>query len=181
MNRLSELNKFRLDLLKSVAKINGIEIEYTNIHKKDPLCNGYALTHKGLIYIDQSIKGTVGEVCALSEEMGHCLYPPRVSHADYHCLAKFKKLSIQQQDDIEVIVEENERLAHSWGTSFIIPDKDFWDFVKDGPKEMARMIEYFDVTDWFMRRKIGLMCRKYKVNRREMIKKPLLSSDFSVL
>ena len=158
-------------LLQEIAYAHGIEIAYKNLHAKHPQLDGYAWPYQGLIVLDESLQGKLRqEKCVLAEEIGHCLYPPAAGHISYH-YAGYRHLSQWERDNLAVLVTKDERLALHWGTSFLIPDKAFWEYAQKGPHEWWEWLEHFDVEDWFMRAKFGFMRTKHPFKWREMIKR----------
>lgn len=159
-------------LLQEIAYAHDIEITYENLHyTKHPLLEGYAWPAKGMIILDESLRGkATQEKCVLTEEVGHCLYPPVANHIAYH-YAGYRQLDCWERDNLAVLVAKDERMALRWGTSFLIPDKVFWEYAQKGPHEWLDWLEYFDVTDWFMRAKFGIMRTKHPFKWRELVKR----------
>ncbi len=149
-------------LLQETAYTHGIEIIYEDLrYTKHPLLKGYAWPGKGLIVLDKSLRSRPKqEKCVLAEEIGHCLYPPIANHIAYH-YAEYQHLNCWERDSLAVRVTKDELTALHWGTSFLIPDKNFWDYANKWPYDWLDWLDYFDVEDWFMKYKFWFMRTKH--------------------
>lgn len=160
-----------INLLYHIIERLGIILRYENLHAKHHLLDGYAWPARGLIVLDTSLRSNPRqEKCVLAEEIGHCLHPPTASHISYH-YAGYRHLGQWERDNLAVLVAKDERLALQWGTSFLIPDKMFWEYARQGPHEWWEWLEHFDVEDWFMRAKFGFMRTKHPFKWRELVKR----------
>lgn len=151
-----------------LADLYGIKVCYRDIHGSRPDIDGYACTRHGLIYLDWSIKGTRQAKCVADEEVGHCLNPPIANHITFHS-NRYWQLSHDERDNLRVLAAKDERAARKWATGFEIPDRDFWAFAADGPREWRDWLERFEVTDWFMEEKVGFMRVQRHFKWREMV------------
>ncbi|WP_288959447.1 hypothetical protein [uncultured Aminobacterium sp.] len=106
--------------------------------------------------------------CVLAEEVGHILYPSPFDSIQYH-IAEYWDYDFYQRGYISYRHVKSERAALLWATSFLISDKEFWDFANQGPHEWWEWLEHFDVEDWFMRRKIGFLRTKQRFRWRDAI------------
>jgi len=52
---------------------------------------------------------------------------------------------------------QDERKAMQWATDYLIPDVELMKALKVGCRSCFELAEYFDVTEWFMYRKLGLL------------------------
>jgi len=159
----------KLLLLNQIAEDQKIRIKYRNLKYKHPQLEGYAWPARKLIVLEKSIKNELRkEICILSEEIGHCIYPPTTSHVVYH-IAEYYDMNHWERDKLAHSVAKDERTALGWATSFIIPDVEFWEFAKT-PHEWWEWLEHFYVEDWFMRAKIDFMRTKHPFKWRQIIK-----------
>lgn len=162
MNKILTLNQ--------IADAQGIRIKYENLRNTHPQLEGYARPIRKLIVLEESLKSDPRkEQCILSEEIGHCIYPPTTSHVVYH-IAEYYDMNHWERDRLALSVSRDERTALGWATSFIIPDAEFWEFAKS-PHEWWEWLEHFYVEDWFMRAKIGFMRLKQPFKWRQVIKR----------
>jgi Zn-dependent peptidase ImmA (M78 family) len=81
--------------------------------------------------------------CVFVEEIGHFYTAPRTNLLTVHTSANFKTMESQ-----------DERKAAKWGTDFLIPDSEFIKALEAGHRSCYELAEYFDVTEWFMYRKL---------------------------
>lgn len=83
--------------------------------------------------------------CVLAEELGHYKTSPRTNLITTYTSANLKL--IQSQD---------ERKAVQWATDFLIPDVQLIEAFRAGCRTCFELAEYFDVTEWFMYRKLHM-------------------------
>ncbi len=151
-----------------LSETMGLCVTHENLHRRHPGLDGYARPARGLIFLDHSIRGTRQGICVLSEEVGHCLYPPAADHLTYHS-REFWQLSQAQRDNLSIMATKDERAALLWATEYVIPDWKFWAFYSRGPHNWWHWLEHFEVEDWFMRTKVGFMRCKHPFKWREMV------------
>lgn len=72
-------------------------------------------------------------------------------------------------DNLAVMVAKEENEALLFATSLLIPDKAFWEYFEAGPHEIWEWCEHFQVTEWFMRRKMGFMRTKQRFRWKDAI------------
>ncbi|MDD2297632.1 MAG: hypothetical protein PHX79_07450 [Sphaerochaetaceae bacterium] len=160
-----------IQTLCQILKTKNIKIIYADLHSKNPQLEAYTVPQKQQIIMDKSLPcRPCQHKCVLAEEVGHVLYPPLVSTTQYH-IAEYWDLDFHQRGNISYRNSKSERAALLWATSFIIPDDEFWEFAQEGPWERWEWLERFDVEDWFMRRKVGIMRTKKRFKWREIVKR----------
>lgn len=84
--------------------------------------------------------------CVLAEEIGHFYTSPRTNFISSYTSANLK-----------IIQSQDERKALQWATDFLIPDRELFKAVQSGYRSCYELAEYFDVTEWFMYRKLGFL------------------------
>lgn len=84
--------------------------------------------------------------CVFAEEIGHFYTAPRTN-----------LLMTYTSANLSAMMDQDERKAMQWATDFLIPDVELSEALKVGYRSCYELAEYFDVTEWFMYRKLGLM------------------------
>lgn len=145
------------ELLDVIRKRN-IILRYENLHRfgsgldglyvLDPLIGHLIILDNTLLFRYRQHR------CVLAEEIGHSFYPPRPSHIRFH------KNRCKACDNDAVIMEQDEQKALKWATDFLIPDAKLWQAMFEGYRTVSELTDYFDVEDWFLRKKIGFIRRK---------------------
>lgn len=137
-----------------------IRVIYRDLNKHSTGLLGEADTFKRTITLDHSLISYQREhKCVLAEEIGHILYPPRPGHIAYHARGYYDTDHIERCN-IRATVAQDERAALDWATSVLMPDVEFWRAVKGGDNTLNKLAEHFEVTEWFVRIKIGYIRRK---------------------
>lgn len=142
--------------------VEGLEVKliYGNLNKNDIGLLGKADASKRLITLDHSLTNYRREhKCVLAEEIGHILHPPRPGHVAYHARGYYDTDHIERCN-IRATVAQDERKALDWATGVLMPDVEFWRIVEKGENTLYQLADWFDVTDWFVRIKIGYVRRK---------------------
>ena len=160
----------RLLLLQEIAYSEGFRIEFRDMHRRNPLLDGLMSAKHMVIALDESIRGTLQEVCVLAEEVGHVMRPPMIDHTLFH-FAGYRDTyqDFWQRDNIELSVSRDERHALEWATEFLIPDQLFWDYAQQGKHEWWEWLEHFEVEDWFLKYKVNFMRTKHKFKWRDIL------------
>lgn len=110
--------------------------------------------------------------CIAAHELGHHFYPPRnTSHTVF-----FHRNSYCSDSQKEIIVSQDENRALRWATELLMPSAEVWAAIKDGHNTVPLLSDYFSVTEWFARAKIGYMRRgardvRVKLKWRDVIKR----------
>jgi len=84
--------------------------------------------------------------CVFSEEIGHFYTAPRTNLLKVHASA-----------NLQAMESQDERKAARWATDFLISDHDLTNALESGYHSCYELAEYFDVTEWFMYRKLGFL------------------------
>lgn len=104
-----------------------------------------------MIFLDKSLpKYPRLHKCVLAEELGHYYTAPRTSIIQVHTSAY-----------INIIMDQDERKALKWATNFLISDKSLFQAYKMGLHTCYDLAEYFDVTEWFLFRKLSFIRARY--------------------
>ncbi len=111
--------------------------------------------------LDNSLKFCTREQkCVLAEEIGHVLYPLRPGHIAYQARGYYDIDNIERSM-IKAFVAQYKRRALDWASNALIQDDvEFWRALKEGESTLYDLHEYFSVTEWFLRLKIGYIRRK---------------------
>ncbi len=149
-----------LDTLLLITDTLGIKVKFKDLNRNHIGLLGKADANKRKVVLDNSLKFCMREQkCILSEEIGHILYPPRPGHIAYHARGYYDIDNIERSI-IKVTVAQDERRALDWATNALIPDVEFWRAVEEGENILYQLADWFEVTEWFMRIKIGYIRRK---------------------
>jgi len=84
--------------------------------------------------------------CVLAHEIGHFYTSPRTNI-----------LSVHPSSNDRAIESQDERKAMQWATDFLIPDRELDHALAEGYRSCFELAEYFDVTEWFVYRKLNLL------------------------
>lgn len=84
--------------------------------------------------------------CVLAEEIGHFYTAPRTN-----------LLMAYTSANLKAMMSQDERKAIQWATDFLVPDVELVKALEAGCRSCYELAEYFDVTEWFMYRKMGLL------------------------
>lgn len=143
-----------------IAESLGIKVSHVDLHKTSTGLLGKADALNKKITLDYSLKDCPREhKCVLAEEIGHILYPPQPGHIAYHARGYYDIDNIERSM-IKVTVAQDERKALDWATGVLMPNVEFWRAVKEGENTLCKLADWFDVTEWFVRIKIGYIRRK---------------------
>ena len=149
-----------LERLYLIADALDIKVYFKDLNKNYTGLLGKADATKREIILDISLKDNRREQkCVLAEEIGHILYPPRPGHIAYHSRGYYDYDNIKRSM-IKVTVAQDERMALDWATNALISDVEFWRAIEEGENTLGHLQEYFSVTEWFIRLKIGYIRRK---------------------
>lgn len=99
--------------------------------------------------------------CVAAHELGHHFYPPRSGFIAFH----HNNIFNSQQ---EITTHQDENKALRWGTELLMPSGDVWDAIDDGYDTVPALAEFFDVTEWFARAKIGYIRREERAKGRRL-------------
>jgi len=100
-----------------------------------------------LIVLDKNLRHSHRlHKCILAEEIGH-----------FYTAARTSILSVHTSANLKTIESQDERKAGQWSTDFLIPDRELIKALESGCRSCFELAEYFDVTEWFMYRKLGFL------------------------
>lgn len=157
-----------MDRLWSIIEKERIAVKYRNLKQEQESLLGlyfYCEMAGPIIILDNSLKDFQRiHKCVLAEEIGHFYTSPRSNY-----LVAYTSYASQ------LAMSQDERKAHQWATDFLIPDIELFKAVEDGFRSCYELAERFEVTEWFVHRKMGFlkMCFRrtgLKVRGRELFK-----------
>lgn len=136
--------------LWEIVERENICVRYQDFCNIPENIQGLYLYHKQigpLIILDKQIQHSRRlHKCVLAEEIGHFYTSPRTN-----LLVSYTSVNLQ------VIESQDERKAIQWATDFLIPDHELIKALEKGYRSCFELAEYFDVTESFMYRKLGLL------------------------
>ncbi|GBF35503.1 Gp23-like protein [Desulfocucumis palustris] len=143
----------KIQSLWEIAEKEGIEVRYTNLHKKDPKLNGLYVWAYNLpiILLDNSLQWNWPQFrCVFAEEVGH-----------YYTSAKSNLLIAQPSYQDKMNLSRDEYRAMCWATDYLIPDIDLNSAINSGkissPSELS---DYFEVTEAFLNHKLEIFKKR---------------------
>jgi len=86
--------------------------------------------------------------CVLAEEIGH-----------FYTAARTNLLSVHTSANLQTMEAQDERKAAQWATDFLIPDCELVRALEAGYLSCFELAEHFDVTEWFIYRKLEQLSR----------------------
>lgn len=138
-----------MNRLWDIINKEGIEVIYLPLKSTPEELNGLYLCDEGhpIIALDENLpEQTRLFKCVLAEEVGH-----------YMTAAKTNVLTAHIGYRQEIEMSRDERKALMWATDFLIPDGELIQMVNSGLRSCYELAEHFDVTHWFMLRKLTFM------------------------
>lgn len=136
--------------LWDIVASENITVRYKDLSRAPEKVHGLYLYGKQLgplIILDKHIEHSYRLFkCVLAEEIGHYYTNPRTDILTAHTSANLK--AMQSQD---------EKKAMQWATDFLCPNNELEKALKAGCRDCFELAEYFDVTEWFMYRKMDLL------------------------
>ncbi|WP_298203113.1 ImmA/IrrE family metallo-endopeptidase [Desulfosporosinus sp.] len=141
------------DVIKKLWDIvnkENIEIRYKDFSLLPENINGLYIYDQRLgplIILDKSLTHSHRlHKCVLAEEIGH-----------HFTAARTNLLSVHTSANLQTMEAQDERKAAQWATDFLIPDCDLVKALEAGCHSCFELAEYFDVTEWFMYRKLSFL------------------------
>jgi len=139
-----------MEKLWDIVEKEAITVHYDDFSNTPEGIHGLYLYHKRigpLIVLGEHLHHSRRlHKCVLAEEIGHHYTAPRTSLLTAHASANLKAMESQ-----------DERKAMEWATSFLIPDRELAKAVGLGYRSCFELAEYFDVSEWFVYRKLNLL------------------------
>ncbi|MDO0824039.1 ImmA/IrrE family metallo-endopeptidase [Desulfosporosinus nitroreducens] len=127
-----------------------IEIRYKDFSSLPENINGLYIYDQRLgplIILDKGLHHSYRlHKCVLAEEIGH-----------FYTAARTNVLTVHTSANLQTMESQDERKAGQWATDFLIPDKEFVKALEAGCRSCFELAEYFDVTEWFMYRKLDFL------------------------
>lgn len=137
----------------------GIYLEYASLFEKANVHGLYLSDSKtNVIILDGNLDKPENiklHKCVLAEEIGHHFTSPRTILYQLHGSCSLDRLKLKQ-------IAQDEYKALVWATNFIMPNVEFNRAVSEGCRSVYDLSEWFDVTPWFVYRKLGIIKRKYR-------------------
>jgi len=141
------------DILKRLWDIvnkENIKVRYKDFSQLPENIHGlYLYDHKlgPIIVLDKQLLHTHRlHKCVLAEEIGH-----------FYTAARTNLLSVHTSANLQTMEAQDERKAAQWATDYLIPDGELFKALEAGYCSCFELAEHFDVTEWFMYRKLGLL------------------------
>ncbi len=157
-----------LDYLILMVEGLNIRLIYRDLNKNNVGLLGEADASNRTITLDCSLVDYPREhKSVLAEEIGHVLYPPRPGHIAYHARGYYDTDHIERCN-IRATVAQDERMALDWATGVLMPDVEFWRVVEEGENTLWQLADWFEVTEWFVRIKVGYIRRKARENGKRL-------------
>lgn len=139
-----------MERLWNIVDRENIDVQYKDLSHLPENINGLYLYYQRLgplIILDkQLLHFRRLHKCVLAEEIGHFYTNPRTN-----MLLSYTSINLQIKES------QDERKAIQWGTDFLIPDSELVKALAEGYRSCFELAEYFEVTESFMYRKLGLL------------------------
>ncbi|WP_088186347.1 ImmA/IrrE family metallo-endopeptidase [Desulfosporosinus sp. FKA] len=143
-----------MDKLWGIVKRENIGVRYRDFSQIPENIHGLYLYEENigpLIVLDKRLHYSHRlHKCVFAEEIGHFYTAPRTNLLTVHASA-----------NLQTMESQDERKAAQWATDFLIPDHELVKALESGHQSCSELAEYFDVTEWFMYRKLSL----FKITR----------------
>lgn len=170
--RVDSRRVVKINRLYDYIESEGIYFNYTNLltntHKKLYGLYFFVEDYGPAILLDKSLDKPENRrlhKCILAEELGHHFTVPQTN-----IFKLYGSCSIEYLDKIQQA--QDERKALEWASSFLMPNVEFNQAVSNGLQTVWDLAEWFDVTEWFVYRKLDIITSKRglnKINRREQM------------
>lgn len=141
------------DIMKKLWDIvtkESIEVRYKDFSQLPENIHGLYIYEQSLgplIVLDKRLHHSHRlHKCVLAEEIGH-----------FYTAARTNLLSVHTSANLQTMEAQDERKATQWATDFLIPDSELVKALETGCRSCFELAEYFNVTEWFMYRKLGLL------------------------
>ena len=136
--------------LWDIVSRENIEVRYKDFSSLPENINGLYIYDQRLgplIILDKGLHHSHRlHKCVLAEEIGH-----------FYTAARTNLFSVHTSANLQTMEAQDERKATQWATDFLIPDCELVKALESGCRSCFELAEYFDVTEWFMYRKLGLL------------------------
>jgi Zn-dependent peptidase ImmA (M78 family) len=144
-----------MDSLLEIVRRENIYLAYKDLKSAGPLLGLYVnCKKKSIIILEQSlIFSNRSHRVALVHELGHHFFPPRSG------IIAFQRSDFNR----DMVICQDERKAMQYGTNHLMPTEEVWKAIKNGYDTIPLLSDLFNVTEWFVRTKIGFI----RVDERE--------------
>jgi Zn-dependent peptidase ImmA (M78 family) len=143
-----------------IAESEKISIAYDDLQKIGDIQGFYTIDPRAgpIIVLDLSLLSQPRlHRCVAAHELGHHFYPPRINATTI--IAFYRSNQYTSYSQKEIIVSQDENKALRWATELLMPSAEVWAALQDGYNTVPLLAEHFNVTEWFVRAKIGYMRR----------------------
>jgi Zn-dependent peptidase ImmA (M78 family) len=140
-----------------------IFFDYDNLNQVGDVQGLYTIHPKigPIILLDKSLHSNLKtHRCVAAHELGHHFHPPRSGIIVFHS----NNYSSQQG----ITIHQDENKALRWSTELLMPSKEVWAAIKNGYDSVSALADYFNVTEWFARAKIGYIRREERKKGRKL-------------
>lgn len=140
-----------MKLLLEIIRQENIALFYRDLSACGAISGLYIHTRVGpIIILDKHLPGRPRlHRCVLAHELGHHFFPPRSGMIAFHRTNQFS------DSQSEITVHQDEGKALRWATELLMPSSEVWAAIKNGYDTVPLLADYFNVTEWFARAKIG--------------------------
>lgn len=139
-----------MDRLWDIVEKERIKIKYKDMSNIPEELSGLYLYDErfgAIIVLDSRLQENYRlHKCVLAHELGH-----------YFTSSRTNILQAHASTDQRIVLSQDERKAHEWATNFLMPNNLFNQAVMEGCQSAYDLAEWFQVTEWFVYRKMG--CR----------------------
>ena len=159
-----------------IAESEEIYVGYKNLRRAGDIQGLYVIDPRAgpIIVLDLGLLSQPKlHRCIAAHELGHHFRPPRTSFKNV--IAFYRS---NQYTNYQITISQDEHRALRWATELLMPSKAVCVAIKEGYNTIHLLADYFSVTEWFVRAKIGFLRREErgqgrKVKWRNMIKREL--------
>jgi len=150
-----------------IAETEKVFIAYDDLQRAGGIQGLYTIDPRAgpLIVLDLSLLSQPKlHRCIAAHELGHHFCPPRSNATTFVAFYRGNQYSTNSQ----IIVGQDEHRALKWATELLMPSPKVWAAIKDGHNTIPLLSDYFMVTEWFVRAKIGYMRREWRDRGRKL-------------
>lgn len=141
-----------------IAEKEEIHIAYKNLRRAGAIQGFYVIDPRAgpLIVLDIDLLNQPKlHRCIAAHELGHHFRPPRTSIKNV--IAFYRS---NQYTNYQTTISQDENRALKWATELLMPSEEVWAAIKEGYNTIHLLAEHFNVTEWFVRAKIGFLRRE---------------------
>jgi Zn-dependent peptidase ImmA (M78 family) len=152
-----------MEIILDIIKRERIYLGYDDLKRIGDVQGLYTVHPQAgpIILLDKSLlRDPKTHRCVAAHELGHHFYPPRSGLVVFH--------SNNHNSQHEITIHQDENKALRWGAELLMPSEEVWSAIKEGYNTVPALAEYFGVTEWFARAKIGYIRREERANGRKL-------------